>query len=108
MMATRLLGILLGLMLMAAAFFIYLEIQYLGFPDGHKTALDRALAPLYSWLAGGSAGCGLYCLYLAAWTNVRQRERKMKAVAVVYGLLLAITVALGYALSLRLDTGAGG
>lgn len=46
-MIARGLGLVFGLALMAAAYVVYREMQFLGFPDGHKTDLERALPPLY-------------------------------------------------------------
>lgn len=91
----------LALAVMAGAAFVYFELRYFGFPDGHVTALERALKPLGSVFIAASIAFAVWFGYLG-WIAARGKLHIAKklwisalAYAVVLLTLLAIRVYLG-------------
>jgi hypothetical protein len=107
-MGARYGAFLLGVTALAVAAWAYTELQLLGFPDGHLTALDRARIPFHSVFIGLSVLCGLYSLYLGAAEPGRRRQLGLRAVVLLYLVIGLATLLIDLYLSSYLDGGIGG
>jgi hypothetical protein len=105
-MSVRILSLLLGIAVLAIAALHYHSLNYFGFPDGHRTELERALPPLYRGFIGLSIAGAAYLFYLAALRT--PTKRKLVTAALIYLLLFATRLAIEYYLSTQLDHGQGG
>jgi hypothetical protein len=99
--------VLAGVVLAIAAY-DYLWLKDLGFPDGAITELDRARIPLYNIFVTLSVFCGAYLIYLGAKASEQQRRMRLLTVALLYLLIIAVTISLDWHFSTYLRGGAGG
>jgi hypothetical protein len=95
------------LVTLATAYFHYSEMGYFGFPDGHRSELERALIPIYRAFIGLFLICASYFAYLALW--VRQiRKAQITAATLIYLVAFGALISARFYLSLYLDHGRGG
>lgn len=81
------LSFILGLIALAIAFFIYTDLQYMGFPDGYLTEFDHAEMKLLPTVMWASIAFGLFFFYLA-WIALKKRSNKKPYLIAFYIITL--------------------
>jgi amino acid permease len=104
----RTLSYVLAGVVFAIAAYDYLWLKDLGFPDGWRSELDRARIPLYKIFITLSIFCGAYLIYLGAKASDRQRGMRLLIVALLYLLIIAVTMLVDWHFSTYLRGGGGG
>ena len=96
----------LALLLPVAIYVMY--IQYLGFPDGHLTELERAERLLYWPFTAVSIILGIFLHYSYWKTYINKTGRKLTIPVLLYFLLLIVFGLIEYYFRLHLEHGTGG
>ncbi len=92
---------------MIVALFVYLGLQNAGFPDGHKTELERAQAPLYMIFISISVTYGAYLSYFG-WTSNQQNTTRFWITITTYIIFYIFIMLINFYMSLHLSDGQGG
>jgi hypothetical protein len=93
---------------LALTYYLTIEIQYTGFPDGGITDLDRARLPLYKVYLCLNIIFASASAYFGYATPSDKIKRRAIAITVAFLLYAGLIIAIDYYLSLHLDDGAGG
>jgi hypothetical protein len=99
----------LGAVTLGATAVFVTDISSYGFPDGHRTELERAYATLSRYVLPPVALLGVYCLYLGVIAGGRSIISRRLAI-VIASIAVVATTAWLVCSDLRgsLDDGAGG
>lgn len=102
--------LLAGILSVLLFILIGVNLQYKGFPDGHKTALDLAEIKLFKPFKWINILFGISFFYLA-WLLSRKEVKKVAKLSIVLYLILLLVIAFFeyyYIYILQLDNGIGG
>lgn len=102
--------VVLGITSILLFVFIEINLQYKGFPDGHKTVLDLAEIKLFNPFKWINILFGISFFYLA-WLLSRKEVKKVAKLSIVLYLILLLVIAFFeyyYIYILQLDNGIGG
>lgn len=100
--------IFLGFLSVIVAFFMKVQADGFGFPDGHLSELERAQLPLNYVFSTLSGIFGLILFYLAWKPPSIKPAIVNKAATALYLALIMAFIGINYWLGLRLDHGQGG
>lgn len=93
-------SILLGITGMAEAAILYLEFSYIGFPDGHRSVLDRAREVTYPIFMAIACLLTAYAMYtstkVATAASRQSARRQFVALVSITGLVNLVCVAIDY------------
>lgn len=107
-MRWRIISFTCALVALIVAFFCYLWLTGLGFPDGYISDLDRALRWLYRFFAVLNLIFALWLFHASFRSSREALKSRILTAAAFYLAGAGLTVIVHYALCLRLDAGAGG
>lgn len=96
------------LCLLAVSTVTFLELQHMGFPDGHLTELERAQRPLFYAFLIADAVFGLIMLARLFIPGGKTSGRALVFASAGYGGALAAMIALNIWFQLTLNHGIGG
>ena len=97
-----------GAIALAAAFGLYQELQFMGFPDGFLTELDRARKVLFRIFIGVSIPVALWLFTLGRLAASRQVGRLLMVSLAGYGAFIALLFITDLYLRQNLRGGGGG
>ena len=99
---------LIGVIPLVAAFYVYYELSFMGFPDGFLTELARGRRILFRLFIGVSIPVASWFIYLG-WTASRKNIGKQLAIAVIgYTIFLVSMFIVDIYLRQTLTGGGGG
>jgi Kef-type K+ transport system membrane component KefB len=104
----RVLAYLMGGITLAASAFVYQQQQFVGFPDGFLTNLDRAEKTLFGFLIWASLAAGLWFIFLGCRAAKRNISKQLYTTVIAYTILVALVLGVDFYLRQRLDSGGGG
>ncbi len=98
-----------GFISFAVPVFVYLAyVQYLGFPDGYVTDLERAGRILYNFFLCISSALGIIFFYLGLSAAKQKTGRPLQISVIIYVALFAVIILVYFILCSFLDNGRGG
>jgi hypothetical protein len=89
-------------------YYLTIEIQYAGFPDGYMSDLGRARLPLYKVYLCLNVIFASASAYFGYATPYDKIKRRAIAITIAFLLCAGLIIAIDYYLSLHLDDGVGG
>jgi hypothetical protein len=98
----------LGVLASVEALYLLLELRGIGFPDGHRTQLDRFREAAYPLFAASLFALALGAMYVGVGRAGAPPGRAMKAVLFVSIALHVVLGVISFLAAVRLDHGAGG
>jgi hypothetical protein len=104
----RTLAYFLGSIAFAFSLVACLHLQFLGFPDGSLTELERAEKILFNVFICISISFGVYSFYLGWIAAARGIGKRLCVTALLYTVFVVVAVFINYYFRLHLDSGAGG
>lgn len=93
---------------LALALFGYLEVRFMGFPDGFLTELDRGRRVLWGGFAGLSLVALVWFAYLGWLAFNKNISRPLAVSAALYAGFAALAAAVDFYLRKTLNGGGGG
>ena len=99
---------LLCIAVLAIAYYQFLWLQGLGFPDGHITDFERSCMSLYKAFIVASIVYGIYFIYIGIRAMRNRVHAKFIAPLVTYIFVGLATAGIEYYFWLYLDHGGGG
>ena len=95
----------LGILVLIVSRLVWLDAQFMGFPDGYLTELQMAQRHLYRIFSLVTVLWSPYFLYLGWTLHKRRTSRNLFIALLLYLVLVALAAGIDYSLSLHFENG---